>query len=446
MQTDTTRLRRAPRGQATLADRRPRHRRPALKWPVLKRARPSTGPASSAPPVALPRDRRRAPQHRQARRWRWHRPRTRWIVLGLVAALLLPPALSYERALTGPGTDALSVRSVEWVRQHHGRSLVNAIENFWYSHHKPKAGGTPKHGLPSAATVPGSRPRTQVPDRLRPVPAPIVPIASPALDGEGQWKPLGASVHGQPAMFATFLRPDTVHTSLVTAVAWLDPNLVRTVGFAGVQEPGGGPWHNQAPIPLALRPSLLAAFNSGFRMMDSRGGYFAEGRVLRPLRDGAATLVISPDGTPSIGQWGRDFHAGPSVSFARQNLLLIVDQGQPVPGIDHDSTIKWGATLGNAQLVWRSGIGQTANGALVYAAGNGLSAGSLAHVLASAGAVRAMELDINSTWVDFFTYGPAPPGQPAGNLSVTKLLPAMRPPLDRYFTASSRDFIAIFSR
>ena len=54
--------------------------------------------------------------------------------------------------------------------------------------------------------------------------------------------------------------------------------------------------------------------------------------------------------------------------------------------------------------MWRSGLGVTADGAVVYVAGPGLSALSLANLLVRAGAVRAMELDINTDWVDFFTY------------------------------------------
>jgi hypothetical protein len=82
----------------------------------------------------------------------------------------------------------------------------------------------------------------------------------------------------------------------------------------------------------------------------------------------------------------------------------------------------------------------------VYAGGNNLSATTLAGVLVRAGAVRAMELDINSEWVDYFTYGPPAPTQAPTSLSATKLLPDMRASLDRYLTANSRDFIAIFRR
>jgi hypothetical protein len=181
-------------------------------------------------------------------------------------------------------------------------------------------------------------------------------------------------------------------------------------------------------------------------MRDSRGGFYANGRTARTMVTGAATLVISPTGVPNVGQWGRDFQMGPTVAFARQNLSLIVDGGQPVAGIATDSSAKWGSTVGNRVYVWRSGVGVTANGALVYAAGDGLSATTLAGLLARAGAVRAMELDINSTWVDFFSYTPAAPGHPAANVGVVKLLPDMRPSTNDYLTASSRDFVAIFRR
>ena len=196
----------------------------------------------------------------------------------------------------------------------------------------------------------------------------------------------------------------------------------------------------------SVRPQLLAVFNSGFKMEDAQGGYYDSGRYARPLRAGAATLWITSDGVPHVGQWGRDGTLTPNVVEARQNLDLIVDGGQPAPGVQANDPAKWGWTLGNKVLVWRSGLGETANGALVYVGGPGLSVYSLAELLVRAGAVRAMELDINSDWVDFFTYAPGPPGSPAGDLSVNKLLADMYPSTYNYLSASSRDGIAIFSR
>ena len=73
----------------------------------------------------------------------------------------------------------------------------------------------------------------------------------------------------------------------------------------------------------------------------------------------------------------------------------------------------FGATLGNKALVWRSGVGVDANGALIYAGGPALSVLSLGPTLQNAGAVRAMELDINTDWVSAYTYVQrAPPATP----------------------------------
>ena len=72
-----------------------------------------------------------------------------------------------------------------------------------------------------------------------------------------------------------------------------------------------------------------------------------------------------------------------------------------MPGLDQNDNSRWGATLGGSVHVWRSGVGVTADGALVYVGGSGLSIVDLANVLARAGAVRAMELDINTAWVNY---------------------------------------------
>jgi hypothetical protein len=51
-----------------------------------------------------------------------------------------------------------------------------------------------------------------------------------------------------------------------------------------------------------------------------------------------------------------------------------------------------------------------------------------------------MELDINSYWVSFITYG-APDARAPANL-----LPGMNRPATRYLTSDDRDFFAIYSR
>jgi len=216
-------------------------------------------------------------------------------------------------------------------------------------------------------------------------------------------------VDGLPAVYETWVRPDAVHTSLVVGVAWMDTKLMTPALYSGSTIPGGGPFKHTAPVSGPAARTLVAAFNSGFLMSNANGDYYTDGRTIRPLRNGAASFVIYRNGTPGILAWSHGATVPPDVVAVRQNLDLLVEGGKPIPGLNPSDTTQWGFTLGNAVYVWRSGLGITAGGALVYVGGPGLNITTLARILARAGAVRAMELDINTDWVDFATYHPHSP-------------------------------------
>jgi hypothetical protein len=366
---------------------------------------------------------------------------------GLVIVLLLltPIWVSLGSYMTNPANGPASTRFEEWLRLNGGGSIVTAVENFWYSHHQPPKGGKPKSGAIPAPTKSAIPAPTVGPPHLPP-PAAMVPLATPPIAGEGQWHPIGRTVGGIPAIYAAYVRPDSTYTSEVTGVAWMDTTLLKASLYEGESVPGtGGPYVNTSPIPAAASTSLVAAFNSGFLMQDAQGGYYADGHTAIPLVNGAASLVIYRNGTPTVGSWGTDVTMNPNVVAVRQNLDLIVDNGQPVPGLNQSDNSRWGATLGGAYRVWRSGIGVTANGALVYVGGSGLSIVDLANVLQHAGAVRAMEMDINTSWVNFFSFDP-PVGQPASGANGTRLTNDEVNSPSRYFSASARDFITMSAR
>ena len=390
-------------------------------------------------------------------------PRRPWVarhkvvsVLVLVVVLLTPVWWSLGSALSDPalGT-SMSARLAEWVRGHGGGSFVAWAENTWYSHHPPPVGGRPAKGAIPAPTSPrtsgtgttGAGATSAPAVTHLPPPAAIVPIASPAMSGEGQWHPVGRTVGGQPAVYEAFLRPDAVHTSVVVGVAYMDMSLLSATLYSGSTIPGGGPWQHTAPVTPQAATSLVAAFNAGFLIPNSNGGYYAQGKTVIPLRTGAASFVIYRDGTATVAQWGRDASLTPDVVAVRQNLNLIVDGGQPVPGLNANDTTQWGATLGGSIYVWRSGVGVTADGALVYVGGPDLNITDLAAVLVRAGAVRAMELDINTDWVNFATYAPSGPAAPASPANGTDLLPSMVGTPQRYFEPWwSRDFFTMSAR
>jgi Phosphodiester glycosidase len=365
--------------------------------------------------------------------------------IGLVA-IFVWLAFSLGGALTNPALgSSLGSRAAEWARGHGGASVVNWIENEWYSHHAPKVGGK----LPAGAILPvhlAPAPLPTGPPHLPP-PSPIQPFASPVVPGEGQWSPAGRLVGGVPAVYETTLRPDSIHTSYVVGVAWMDTKLLKPTLYSGSQIPGGGRYRNTAPIPPGAAKSLVAAFNAGFLMSAANGGYFTDGKTVLPLRTGAASFVVYNDGTSTVGRWGRDVSLTPKVVSVRQNLDLMVDNGKPVAGLNANDSTQWGATLGNAVYVWRSGLGVTSDGALVYVGGPGLNITDLANLLVRAGAVRAMELDINTDWVNFSVYKPPAPTGLATPTDGTELLLNMSGTPARYFQSWwARDFFTMSSR
>jgi hypothetical protein len=383
---------------------------------------------------------RRGPVHRRrASGW------TRWrIPAAVLFALLLPVGWSYGHALTTPGTDSVALRTTEWLKDHGFRRWVLWVEREWYSRHAPKVGAPLQAGaIPPPPPTAAALPATAAGAKASACPSAVKPFVANPVPGEGVWRAAGRPIGDRPAVCTTFLRPDAIHTGVVTGVAWMNSSVLRAELFAGTSEPGGTGWLHSSPIPLALRPDVYATFNSGFKLRDSRGGYYADGRLVRPLVAGEASLVFRNDGSATVADWGRDATMGPDIAAVRQNLRLIVDGGAPVQSLDKDSYTLWGYTLGNKLLVWRSGVGVDAQGNLIYAAGNGLSVKSLAQVLAAAGAVRAMELDINSSWVDFMTYDGGAMGTP---VVPAKLLRGMQPAADKYFHLSSRDFIVLLGR
>src|SRR5437763_12095429 len=279
-----------------------------------------------------------------------------------------------------------------------------------------------------------------------PPPAGAQPRAGPPLPGEGHWVPAGRPAawapNGRPdgtvpVVYTTTLRPGS--GSSPTGLALIDTRLTKTVLYAGTGEPAGA-WPAQGAIDATVRPQLVAAFNSGFRLGTASGGWYTAGRAALPLQDGYASLAIHVDGWATVGQWGRDVTLTPDVVSVRQNLHLLVDGGAPA-----NLGSSWGATLGGGSNVWRSAVGVDAGGNLIYAAGPALDPAGLANVLVAAGCVRAMELDINPQWVSFSTYAPVPLAAP-DQVQGTPLLTGMNYGPTHWLEPSSRDFLAVFTR
>ena len=338
--------------------------------------------------------------------------------------------ISFASAMSAPSNSPFGVRAVEWLRDNGAAWLVSDIEAIYYSWNAPSTGGPALKALPRVGTSPGDSAGAYSP-------APIAPVIQPPLPGEGRWHGTGPLVRGAPAVLVTTYRPDPNYPQMVAGVAWIDSSRTRLQLYPGRYEPPSAV-NALAEVPPQLRGSLLATFNSGFKLEDDGGGFVAFGHVYAPLHDGQATIVGYRNGTANIVTWTGGPAPGPNVEFARQNLPLIISGGRLNPRIADGP--QWGATLGNAVRVWRSGIGIDARGDLIYAAADAQTAESLAQILQHAGAVRAMELDINSEWVTFNFY------RSWGAVAPQKLLPDMTRDPTRYLSPDDRDFFALYAQ
>lgn len=394
----------------------------------------------------------------------------------LLVVFLIPVSVSYVRDLTGPGHDSFAARTVQWVRDHHMGSFVDWAERHWFSQHQAKVGGEPDldavgPNIAGAVDVPSTSSSTAapvVPDsaspgsgatgpgsptptapsttaaELRRLPPPT-PLTSPSPEpfkGEGQWTGFGPLVDGLPGAYATTVRPDIEHSAISIGVVWFDPAAVRFRLFPGDNSPSR-PWDRPPYVPVPDRKSLLAAFAGGFRLNESHGGMLLGGKEIRPMRVGAATFAFGLDGKPLLGNWGVEVPINGEYDSVRQNLDLIVDDGEMNPLLETDPNNQWGFTgPSNNSYVWRSGVGILPDGAIVWVGGNGLSVVSLAKVFVRIGAERAMQLEINREWVQLNTYTLTPEGKIFGK----RLLTGMRGPDNRWLDRDTRDFVAVFAR
>lgn len=372
------------------------------------------------------------------------RPRRRWRTLRIaaivIAVAMLPVAYSYSTYLTRPGDEPVSVRSVDFLRDHGFDSTINNIEQWWYTRHKPTGSAPPKADIPQALR------HTTDPVAVKGAP-PVVDRAVTASVNpaplEAVWTSTDGLASKPGAVQQTFLHPDAAAPSVIANVVRFDQSKVRAVYVPGLSEPGGN-WAWGSQIPRDQRSTLIAAFNAGFKFKDTAGGVYTEGRnAVRPLQVGIASLVIGKDGKADVEAWPGD-SALNGVASVRQNLSLIVDGARPVDGLTSDAGAKWGTKRSQFQYTWRASVGVDAQGRLVYAAGSQMTMMQLANAMVDAGAVRAMELDIHDGVVTFNWYRQAPTS-PLG-VAGMKLTPSMQRKADRYLAPDQRDFFAIQAR
>ena len=107
-------------------------------------------------------------------------------------------------------------------------------------------------------------------------PTSVQPYPGSTLAGQGAWRAAGRLVHGVPAVYTTTLRLPGP-TTVVAGLAWMDTSLLRARLYSGSLSPGGLFWKYTAPVSPGAARSLVVAFNGGFLLKASNGGYLSSG-------------------------------------------------------------------------------------------------------------------------------------------------------------------------
>lgn len=392
------------------------------------------------------------------------------IGVALAGTLVVWNTVSFARYVIPDNGEGLSTRAATWARNHGFNPVIDYLETKWYSDPpsvapaislalnndlgldgRPSATSTtptattapattePATTAPATTAATTTTTTTTVPVSIPPAPpAPLTPQISPALAGEGEWVPI-ATAGGDDAIWATSIRPLASVGGVVASMALIDQTHLRVGMFNGSEEPGGS-WQRSNRVPKDLQPALVAAMNGGFRMEHIKGGYVTEGRVVRALRDGDATLAVGRDGRLVIGRYGRDLVDDGTWVSLRQNLILIVDEGTSQVDEGIRQGVWWGADFGREVYVPRSAVCEMPDGRLGYALVSKANAYQLADSLVAMGCRRAIQLDINGTWPVFFTFAHGDDG----SISARYLDQRMGGNPGRYLNGSTKEFFAFF--
>lgn len=280
--------------------------------------------------------------------------------------------------------------------------------------------------------------------RLPPLRLPSTrPLRDSPEPGEGVWTSAGLprSTPSDMLMAKTFVRPDKTRPYALVGVLLIDSRRVRLHISAGTVDPGGDRGiKGTGLIPQDQLKNLLAAWNGGFRGPHGGYGAYLDGKEYRPLRNGLASIAVTKDGEISMGEWGVDLTWSDNFVSVRQNAVLLVRDGE-VSKRTAEGNETWGYVEVDSSdfITWRSAVGLTKDGNLLVAAGNSLSAETLANALWAAGAWTAMQLDINNPYVLVSLFFPGTETTPTAE----RFMASMADSPSRFFKTQERDFMYV---
>lgn len=266
----------------------------------------------------------------------------------------------------------------------------------------------------------------------------------PKVNNEGVWfnKKLKAFPNEQILAY-TFIRPDPDRPYAYVTLLQADMGPLKISAVAGQKQPGGpvgNPGPGIIPSDIVQSGKLVAAFEGGFQYRDGMYGMIVGDKTYLPLKEDIGTLVGYKDGSFKIVNYTGQ-NLGENVAFVRQNCPILIENNN-LEVVNPKNKSLWGRTPTTEIYTWRSGIGITKEGNLIYAVGNNLSPTTLAYALQAGGATDAIQLDINPFWVRFsiFDY------LGNGNYNSTSLMKGVYNGAKQFLGGYEKDFFFLYQK
>jgi hypothetical protein len=250
-------------------------------------------------------------------------------------------------------------------------------------------------------------------------PAPMEPILSSPLKGEGKWvslenDPFVQKNPGAPSPFvSSFIRSDRKRIYSQVFVTLWDPRQIELHAVSGTLEPKsatGETGTGTVPRKPEVMSRFVGAFNGGFQTMHGEFGMMAERTVYLPPKPYGATIARLADGSTGFGTWPEDSAIPKDMVSFRQNMTaLIVDEeinpykrhwwgGVPVGWKEESRTV-------------RSALCMTKEGFVGYFYGGSVDPDVLALAMQRARCTYGVHLDMNPGHTGLEFYRAAPSGK-----------------------------------
>ena len=311
---------------------------------------------------------------------------------------------------------------------------------------KPKTFWTETDVEPIPTAIPDGKGGTKVVDPMANAPASFTPPqATVASDEDGKWVPVrGPHEVGEVVMWKSVVHPDPKRPFAAVAVVAVDRQKTELHLVAGTDEPKSREVpRSERPglIPDGTDPSLIAAFNGGFKAMHGNYGMRIGDATFIPPRDIACTIGESSDGTLAVRTFSKAKSEWESALWYRQTPPCLIEQGEPNPGLLFEFNKNWGAAVGGDTIIRRSAFGISKDGRhFFYGLGDAVTAQSIGRAMLAVGAYDAAQLDVNYSYPRFLLFDHGEGGASATH----PIIPDIKySPSEYVRTPAQRDFFYI---